>query len=193
MTSTTGEVNLYPDPATSGTHTPRLYVDCEGFQGIAPLASRYQDKWHSKGRQYIIEAADGEAVDRTAAVKSIYPKFLYIFSDVICVVNRNARLRTQTALQLLEWSEAGAHHSVNQSALPAAIIIVNAPPADNERWISDNLDAMTEDFFRGIDLELEENNALRRRASEVMVSLLDWGKLPWRYADILYHRKEIKH
>ena len=168
MTSTSGEVNLYSDPATFGTNTPILYADCEGFQGIHPMAAKYQDKWYRKGRQYLVHALEGQdAVDRTTAVQDIYPKFLYIFSDVICIVCRNSNLRTQTAIRLLEWSEAGAKNSLNHSALPAAIIIINAPGEEHARWTSDDLDAMTNDFFNGIDSELEENNTLRRKASEV--------------------------
>ncbi|KAL4987485.1 hypothetical protein BDW68DRAFT_177857 [Aspergillus falconensis] len=167
MTSTSGEVNLYPDPATYGTDTPRMYADCEGFQGTHPMAAKYQDKWHTKGRQYpVAPARGGDAVDRVAAVQGIYPKFLYIFSDVICIVTRNCRLRTQIAIRLLEWSEAGAQDSVNQSALPAAIIIINAPPEEHDQWISDDPNAMTNEFFRGVDHELEENNTLRSKASQ---------------------------
>jgi hypothetical protein len=170
MTSTTGEVNLYPDPGTFGTSTPQFYADCEGFQGVHPLAARHQLQWFSKGRQYLVETSDGQSMDRKKAVQSIYPKFLYLFSDVICIVSRNLRSRTQIAIQLLEWSEAGAKHTVNQGSLPAAVIIINAPPYESDKWVSEDLDAMTDDFFCQIDVELEENNDLRKKAEEVLIS-----------------------
>ncbi|OCL06979.1 hypothetical protein AOQ84DRAFT_258516, partial [Glonium stellatum] len=166
MTSTTGEVNLYSDPATFGTGEPRFYVDCEGTLAIEPMASRYQDKWHRTGRQYTFETVDGKDIDRETAVQKIYPRFLYISSDVICLVTRNPRSRVNTVLTLLEWSEAGAHHTVNQYALPAAVIVLNAPPIEDERWVSDDLDALTDDFFKQVDKELKENKKLRKKAKK---------------------------
>jgi hypothetical protein len=67
----------------------------------------------------------------------------------------------------LEWSEAGAKNTINQAALPAAIIIINAPPYESEQWISKDEGAMTEEFFTEIDVELQESSYLRERALKV--------------------------
>ncbi|KAG5797164.1 hypothetical protein H9Q69_003773 [Fusarium xylarioides] len=84
--STTGEVNLYLDPSTFGTVAPMFYADCEGLLGTEPLAAEHQTEWARYGQRYLIESKDDKPVDRRTAVKTIYPRFLYIFSDVICYV-----------------------------------------------------------------------------------------------------------
>lgn len=168
MISTTGEVNLYPDPATFGTTVPRFYVDCEGINGNTPLSSNYQLHWFNKGRQYIFQRSDGKPFDRRNAVETVYPRFLYIFSDVVCILSRNLRGRTQIALRLLNWSQAGAQNALNQSALPAAIIIINAPDGESEDWVSEDLEAMTNQFFHDIDKELERDEELREMARKVL-------------------------
>ncbi|RDW63044.1 patatin-like phospholipase family protein [Aspergillus mulundensis] len=146
MTSTSGEVSIYPDPFTHGTETPRFYVDCEGFQGTQPVAAKYQHRWHTKGRQYVVEPAKGQdAVDRMDAKSEASNAD----SDPTTRVERGWR--------------AGV---AEPAALPAAIIIINAPPEGHGRSIADDLDAMTDEFFTGVDHELEANNTLRLKAAQ---------------------------
>jgi hypothetical protein len=167
LSATTGEVNLYPDPSTFGTAAPRFYADCEGLFGAEPVAAKHQKIWQQRGRKYLIEDKDGVQVDRSMAVKTIYPKFLYIFSDVVCMVTRNPKAWAEDIIKLLEWSSIGAHHTVNQYALPAAIIVLNAPQIENESWVSDDPDALTWQFFDTISREIETNTRLRDMASKV--------------------------
>jgi len=164
---TTGEVNLYSDPETFGTQSPRFYADCEGMLGAEPVAAQHQKSWNKCGRRYLIEEKDGKQIDRSTAVKTIYPKFLYIFSDAICMVTKNQRSWADTAVKLLEWSAIGARNTVNQYALPAAIIILNQPTVEDERWISEDQGATTEDFFNSIEQEIVENATLREMAQNV--------------------------
>ncbi|KAK2801411.1 hypothetical protein FQN51_005305 [Onygenales sp. PD_10] len=166
FSSTTGEVNLYADPKTFGRESPIFYADCEGLRGAEPTSSRHQHEWQRHGRRYLVETPDGASVDRTTAVKNIYPKFLYLFSDVICLVSRNPKTRTEVAIDLLEWSEIGADNAVNQSALPAAVIIFNQPSVEDDRWVSADREEINNDFFKSIDEELELNNTLREKARE---------------------------
>ena len=167
LSATTGEVNLYPDPSTFGTETPCFYADCEGLFGAEPDAAQYQTTWRQHGRRYLVEDIPGERMDRTTAVQTIYPKFLYIFSDVVCMITRNPKSWTESAVKMLEWSSVGAHHTVNQYALPAAIIILNGPQIEDETWVSDNLDALTHQFFSIVDQEIETNSALKAMAAKV--------------------------
>lgn len=164
---TTGEVNLYPDPATFETQNPRFYADCEGMLGAEPVAAQHQKVWWKYGRRYLIEERDGKRIDRSTAVKTIYPKFLYIFSDVICMVTRNQKSWADTAVRLLEWSTVGAYNAVNQYALPALIIILNAPAVEDQRWVSEDQDQATEDFFKSVEQEIVENETLREMAKKV--------------------------
>ena len=68
-----------------------------------------------------------------------------------------------------DLSCSGPNNSINQSVLPVAIIIINAPDGGCEKYTSDNVNVATEDFFAEIDLE--ENNILRERAQEVLQRL----------------------
>ncbi|KAK3936131.1 hypothetical protein QBC46DRAFT_367088 [Diplogelasinospora grovesii] len=156
---TTGEVNLYLDPDTFGTAVPHFLADCEGMLGGEPAAAQHQKDWSKHGRRYLLESKDGKQIDRNTAVMTIYPRFLYIFSDVICMPGL-------MAVKLLEWSLVGAHNTVNQSALPALIIVLNGPTIENEAWISDDHDAATRDFFMAVEQEINENATLREMAKK---------------------------
>ncbi|KAK6510907.1 hypothetical protein TWF506_009995 [Arthrobotrys conoides] len=162
LLSTTGEVNLYAEPSTFGTKSPIFFADCEGIMGSEPLAAKHQKDWAKFGRKYRVQVP----MDRRTVVKKIYPRFLYIFSDVVCYVTRDHRSWADTAVRLLEWSSIGAQTTINQDTLPALIIILNAPIVENTAWVSDDLDAVTRDFFRVIENELEANDGLRALASK---------------------------
>ncbi|KAK6531863.1 hypothetical protein TWF694_003028 [Orbilia ellipsospora] len=123
MVSTTGEVNLYPEPSTFSSRSPILYADCEGIMGSEPLAAQYQTDWTKYGRRYRIQVP----MDRRTVVSKIYPRFLYIFSDVVCYDTKDHKSWVDTATRLLEWSSVGAQHTINQYTLPALIIILNSP------------------------------------------------------------------
>ena len=174
--ATTGEVNLYPDPDTIGTESPAFFVDCEGLSGGETIASKYQSRWFKFGRSYLIENKDGRQVDRDTAVKEIYPKFLYIFSDVVCMVTRNPKVSAELARKVLEWGQVGARNAVNQYSLPALVVIINGPTIENppQSWLSDDLDAATKSFFNHINEEINTNATLQALAKEVRLSTRAW-------------------
>ncbi|CZR37777.1 uncharacterized protein FPRO_07032 [Fusarium proliferatum ET1] len=162
--STTGEVNLYLDPSTFGTAAPMFYADCEGLLGTEPLAAEHQTEWARYGQRYLIESKDGKPVDRRTAVKTIYPRFLYIFSDVICYVTRNHRAWAESALRLLDWSKVGVQNTINQHALPALIIVLNGPTLENEAWLGNDHEVVTDAFFQAIEKEISETTEFRELA-----------------------------
>jgi hypothetical protein len=174
--ATTGEVNLYPDPDTLGTESPVFFVDCEGLSGGETIASKYQSRWSKFGRSYLIENKDGRQVDRDTAVKEIYPKFLYIFSDVVCMVTRNPKVSAELARKVLEWGQVGARNAVNQYSLPALVMIINGPAIENppQSWLSDDLDAATKSFFNNINEEINTNAMLQALAKEARLSTRVW-------------------
>lgn len=100
---TSGDVHLYADPATINSQLPVLYADCEGLDGgeEEPLAAQSRNQPDSEGAirsviggaKRILEWAnnDPEASGREYAVKHLYPRLLYTFSDVIVFVLRNAK------------------------------------------------------------------------------------------------------
>ncbi|PVI06697.1 hypothetical protein DM02DRAFT_709324 [Periconia macrospinosa] len=161
---TTGEVNLYPDPDTFGSETPRFYADCEGMLGGEPAAAQHQLSWPKAAKsKYLLHSRDGKQIDRKTAVMTIYPRFLYIFSDVICMITKNQKAWADSVVHLLDWSRVGSHNTVNQYALPALIVILNGPTIENNAWLIDD-DAATNDFFMTIEHEIQENNVLRAMA-----------------------------
>jgi hypothetical protein len=120
--TTSGDVHLYADPASYHTQFPILYADCEGMGGgeRVPIGARY--KHHdlsapkSKSRHTSTEtqssykipqkvrklnkavkreirwASTPETCKREFAVRHLYPRLLYAFSDIVVFVLRNDRL-----------------------------------------------------------------------------------------------------
>lgn len=104
---TSGDVHLYADPGTIFTQSPVLYADCKGLHGggSMPVAHRLkmQDEERTppklagstpenstrtklKSRTIIFPAIEGKRSKREFAVKELYPRLLYTFSDVIVFV-----------------------------------------------------------------------------------------------------------
>jgi hypothetical protein len=103
---TSGDVHLFADPETAYTRLPMLYADCEGLEGgeTAPIANKLrqtmatQDHGHTRHRIFrghprklVYAKTNTEAMNREWAVRKVYPRLLYTFSDVIVFVLRNAK------------------------------------------------------------------------------------------------------
>ena len=101
---TSGDVHLYADQSTHGGTLPILYADCEGFEGgeKTPLGARANRRPHSEAgpvqpeyaqaRSLAIQWANNEeSRQREYAVKELYPRLLYTFSDVVVFVLRNPK------------------------------------------------------------------------------------------------------
>ncbi|KAK5631118.1 hypothetical protein RRF57_006833 [Xylaria bambusicola] len=148
--STTGDVHLYADPSTLHASSPLLFVDCEGLSGgEAPpkqlrqaqdpvsshLTSNYTRRYAAPRR--IEWAQTPQTQKREFAVSQLYPRILYIFSDVVCFVLRNARSFESTVLhKLIKWGAASIDKSINQPVLPHCIICLNATDinVDEKEW-----------------------------------------------------------
>lgn len=108
---TSGEVHLYSDPQKVDSDTPILYADCEGLDGgeREPLGARQKitarnsthDRNGSSERNLrrvrpnseraITWADTNTKRSREFAVKNLYPRLLYSFSDVVVFVLKNPR------------------------------------------------------------------------------------------------------
>lgn len=102
---TSGDVHLYADPATHAEVLPILYADCEGFEGgeRLPLGARSRKRAGSDPytretsrlanvNSRVIEWANtDETRQREFAVRELYPRLLYTFSDVVVFVLRNPK------------------------------------------------------------------------------------------------------
>jgi hypothetical protein len=135
---TSADVHLYIDPSTYSSSKPVLYADCEGLEGgtqlpigaVEKVLSQHEDETYARwapGRKTRLNwATTPETNKREYIVGQLYPRILYTFSDVVVFVLQNAKTFESKALRsLLEWGVASLDKSVNQPALPHAIIALN--------------------------------------------------------------------
>jgi len=106
---TSGDVHLYADPYTYLSQYPALYADCEGMDGgeKTPIGAPRKDHMPSRPmngklpmkirklpkavRREMVWANNPEKCKREFAVKNLYPRLLYAFSDIVVFVLRNDR------------------------------------------------------------------------------------------------------
>lgn len=94
--------------------------------GEADDDGRYLRSRHSS-RRPIAWARTPQARKREFAVSQLYPRILYTFSDVVVFVLRNPRAFESTVLdRLVAWGARSIDASLNQPALPHAVIVLNA-------------------------------------------------------------------
>ncbi|KAI1208514.1 uncharacterized protein F4807DRAFT_452194 [Annulohypoxylon truncatum] len=97
--------------------------------------NKLQKNRHSSQRE-IVWAVTPETKKREYAVAQLYPRLLYTFSDVVVFVLKNPRAFESTVLEkLLQWGSSSIDKSLNQPALPHAVIVLNATDkADEKEW-----------------------------------------------------------
>lgn len=103
---TSGDVHLYVDPETAYGPLPLLYADCEGLDGgeAVPVAYKMRESMHRSGqshlhrrlfsshpRELVYAKTNTKARNREWALRKVYPRLLYTFSDVVVFVLRNTR------------------------------------------------------------------------------------------------------
>ncbi|KAL8843022.1 MAG: hypothetical protein Q9176_002325 [Flavoplaca citrina] len=189
---TSGDVHLYADPETAFTRLPMLYADCEGLRGgeIEPAANKLRQKNrgnHNQGgkrffggqpRELVYAKSNSEARNREWAVKRVYPRLLYTFSDVIVFVLRNTRTFESSALTLLlDWASTSLESSINQPTIPHAIIVLNAtnPGVDQDEW---DIPTATERLMQHVANAVYENPFFVKYADH-------WRKKGRRIKDML--------
>lgn len=103
---TSTDVHLYMDPHTSDSDHPILYADCEGLEGgeREPVAAKAVKKGAIKpisnvpyyslqpvSERDLIWADKSWKRTREFAVRELYPRLLYTFSDVVVFVLKNPK------------------------------------------------------------------------------------------------------
>jgi hypothetical protein len=98
---TSGDVHLYIDPQTAFSDLPMLYADCEGLEGgeVPPRAKTIKRMlkqspktvYHGTAREMKVPTDKSQTGLREYAVRNVYPRLLYTFSDVIVFVLKNTR------------------------------------------------------------------------------------------------------
>ncbi|KAH8144522.1 uncharacterized protein LAJ45_11462 [Morchella importuna] len=159
---TSSGVHLYKDPATFASPTPILFADCEGFNSGAGLPTSHT-AWDSDGdtvaRAIRITSSTYSSAGRQLALSDrntdLYSRFLYAFSDVVCLVTRNAQKISKEISDLLLWAYRGLRASINQVQAKTLIIVLNAPSHDHNpslmspialhKYIFDNMPKVWDD------------------------------------------------
>jgi predicted acylesterase/phospholipase RssA len=188
-TPTSGDVHLYSDPKSLKDQDPILYADCEGLDGgeREPMGAksrnrkrregsesgsrkrttsftRYIRRSHDTSEREVIWAKTEVTRSRDYHVRTLYPRLLYTFSDVIVFVMKNPRVIENVVEQLIEWAEAALQKSSNQPVLPHAIIVLNAceNATDPDLW---DVNASTATLLESVRQAIYQNHNLRRYAS----------------------------
>ncbi|CAD0083511.1 unnamed protein product, partial [Aureobasidium vineae] len=176
ISPTSTDVHLYMDPSTSNSDHPILYADCEGLEGgerepVATKAVRQRatkatsgvpdNSVHHVSERDLIWADNSWKRTREFAVRELYPRLLYTFSDVIVFVLKNPKVVESVLVKLVEWAAAALEGSSNQPVLPHAIIALNASenatPA--ELW---DVDVATETLMREMSQTVFKNDTFRK-------------------------------
>lgn len=61
-------------------------------------------------------------------------------------------------------------NTINQHALPALIIVLNGPTLENEEWLGDDHEIVTDAFFQAIEKEISETTEFRELAQKARTS-----------------------
>ncbi|KAK1829692.1 hypothetical protein QBC39DRAFT_125502 [Podospora conica] len=91
-----------------------------------------------------------QANSRDLITKSLYPRLLYAFSDVVCFVTHNTRASQDIMWKLFEWSQDGLERTFNQRVRPGLIIIVNKNTPQYD-YMLPNVDDTTELFLTSVE------------------------------------------
>jgi hypothetical protein len=211
---TSGDVHLYADPGTYRTQFPLLYADCEGMDGgeKIPMGAQYKHndlaspksrarsgslpyssygfprklrKLNKAVKREIRWANTPEKCKREFAVRNLYPRLLYAFSDIVIFVLRNDRFfstslgatglfgdmltdnrifESAALVPMLQWAASSIEGSVNQSAMPHAIIVLNFtdPNIDPNGW---TVESATNSLLNTYAKAVYENADVRNHAN----------------------------
>ncbi|KAI1427994.1 hypothetical protein F5Y12DRAFT_791152 [Xylaria sp. FL1777] len=66
-----------------------------------------------------------DSITRHIVVKSLYPRLLYSFSDVVCFVTNNSRSSHNILQEMFKWAREGHEKTLNQRVRPGLIIVLN--------------------------------------------------------------------
>jgi hypothetical protein len=177
---TSSDIHLYHDPIRDADTpgTPLLFADCEGFDGanqssaatiVAETRKAVTNKENPlnenvrtlvssfiQATKRIFKRSLGwsQSVNgcRQDALELLFPRLLYIFSDVIVyVITETESRRIGNVLEkLVKWSEETAVAAINRVSPPSLIVVLNQSKPSGTDW---NPEATT-------DRILKENEGL---------------------------------
>lgn len=129
-------VNLYKDIETSGSLNPIFFADCEGFGAGAAsagasevLGAASSDDPRSRRIRITSSLYSGnEPHSRSEVVSTLYARFLYAFSDVVCFVSNDMQSFAAEIERLLLFIAKGYGATINQTPAKTLICIFNQTP-----------------------------------------------------------------
>jgi hypothetical protein len=134
--STSADIHAY-----LGSFAPftALMFDSEGTNGTVPKGAK--NRWN--------EATEEE---RKNVVKKVYPRLLYMFSDIVCFITTLSKREQQTLIeQLTVYGGLAAAATVNQSRLPLLLLVFNKSSQSEGKW---SVEEASRDFNKNEELKL---------------------------------------
>jgi hypothetical protein len=128
VASTSSDINLYADGATSSSDSPILFLDFEGLNGT-DLPCTYTPRQHLPP-----EDLKALVANRQHYVETVYPRLAYAFSDCIVFVTTNTMQSREAITALIASFVNAAHGSRYQSFKPALVIVYNKFANDDPDW-----------------------------------------------------------
>ncbi|EXK77612.1 hypothetical protein FOQG_17687 [Fusarium oxysporum f. sp. raphani 54005] len=116
------------DPVLEHASSASNRIDLKWGRILAPI-----DTPRVYGRKVLGQV---DPKSRSTVVKTLYPRLLYAFSDVVCFVTNNSRASQDILEQMFRWAKDGHEKTLNQRVRPGLIIILNKMPADSHDVLS---------------------------------------------------------
>lgn len=145
---TSAGVNLYKDIETIKDHSPIFFADCEGF-GVGVASSGASEaasspSFDSRLSRIPITSSlysNNKESSRSETVSTLYARFLFAFSDVLCFVANDMQSFAAEIERLLLFVIEGYKAAVNQNPAKTLIYIFNKTPEDwPEMLVPENLE-----------------------------------------------------
>lgn len=114
---------------------------------------------------------------RRIIVRSLYPRLLYAFSDVVCFVTTNARAAQTILEEMFSWAKDGHEKTLNQRVRPGLVIVLNKVPQESLQNLS-SVRKATRDLLKSF-----ERSA---RFAELRMSWRNRGKIINSAEDIIF-------
>ncbi|KAK3996362.1 hypothetical protein QBC44DRAFT_403535 [Cladorrhinum sp. PSN332] len=108
-------------------------IDLEWGKVLVPVTPPVEGPSSRRSRR---SAGHVDIDSRKIVVRTLYPRLLYAFSDVVCFVTTNARAAQTILEEMFSWAKDGHEKTLNQQVRPGLIIILNKVGQDSIQTMS---------------------------------------------------------
>ncbi|KAI1375162.1 hypothetical protein F4677DRAFT_446666 [Hypoxylon crocopeplum] len=99
----------------------------------------------AQSQHYVVQSDTRDVI-----VKSLWPRTLYAFSDVVCFVTNNTRSTQDALCNLFDWAKEGFERTINQRVRPGLIIVLNKNCEASDNLLRD-VDCATNELLRSFE------------------------------------------